>query len=573
MTPKNSGSPVLRENGASAGSTRRISASDITSLARRRGIYRPAYDIYGGLAGFVDYGPVGVRLRRRLIDLWRHHYVLMGGCLEIDGALVGPEALFRASGHLSEFDDRLVECRDCGKLHRADHLAPEAEGLVGDALNCALAGLKCPACGGALSEPRAFNLMFSTRVGAGKGLKGYLRPETAQSIFQTFPWLLRQNRGKLPLAVAQVGRAFRNEIAPRQGLLRLREFSQLEIEHFFLPGHEPPFPAELADVLVRLLPAENAPEGGTKGHELRPAQIPECVTVGEAHARGTITSPLLATHIARAQRFLLAAGLPPDQLRWRQHAGRELAHYASDCWDGEVSSASGWIELIGVAQRGDYDLRSHGAAAELRVPLPGTERDVERWVPDRGAIGKRFRVCARDVLTALEASDTVTPGMRVATADGDVVLDESYLRRERIHKAEMCYPHVVEPSLGLDRLLYCLLETTAHGDEERSWLALPPAISPYAALVAPLMTRDGLVERARDILDEGLRNNLDLLYDDAGSIGRRYARADEVGIKFAITVDYETLENDTVTLRDRDTTEQTRLSVEDALTRVKNVGG
>jgi len=542
-----------------ADSTRRIGAAEITSLARRRGIYRPAHDIYGGLAGFVDYGPVGVRLRRRLMDLWRRHYVLMGGCLEIDGALIGPEALFQASGHLNEFDDPLVECQECSKLHRADLLAPEAEGLEGDALNQALAELVCPTCGGGLSEPRAFNLMFATRVGAGRGLQGYLRPETAQSIFPAFPWLLRQNRGKLPLAVAQVGRAFRNEIAPRQGLLRLREFSQLEVEHFFLPGHEPPFPAELAGVSVQLLPAEDVGEGYT--------------TVGEAHARGIIASPLMATHIARAQRFLLAAGLPPHRLRWRQHTGRELAHYASDCWDGEVSLAAGWIELIGVAQRGDYDLRSHSGGAELRVPLPGSEHDVERWVPDRGAIGKQFRARAREILAVLEASEAIAPGMRVATADGGVVLDESYLRCERVHEAEMCYPHVVEPSLGLDRLLYCLLETTACGDEERGWLALPPVVSPYAALVAPLMTRDGLAKRASDILQQGQRNNLDLLYDDSGSIGRRYARADEIGIKYAITVDYDTLEDGTVTLRDRDTTEQKRLPVEEALALMKDVCG
>ena len=210
----------------------------VIAVATRRGIFQPAFDAYGGLAGFIDYGPVGVKMRRRILETWRKLYVIDAGCLELDGALVGPEALFQASGHLGEFDDALVDCNECGKQFRADHLIDDGDEISRDELAKAISGMACPNCGASLSEMTSFNLMFSTGVGAGKGLPGYLRPETAQSIFLAFPWLLRQNRGKLPFAAAQIGRSFRNEISPRQGPLRMREFTQMEVEHFFLPNEE-----------------------------------------------------------------------------------------------------------------------------------------------------------------------------------------------------------------------------------------------------------------------------------------------------------------------------------------------
>ncbi|SVB85102.1 uncharacterized protein METZ01_LOCUS237956, partial [marine metagenome] len=202
----------------------------VTAVATRRGIFQPAFDAYGGLAGFYDYGPVGVRMRRRILEVWRKHYIIDAGCLELDGALIGPETLFQASGHLGEFDDALVDCPDCGKQFRADHLVDGGDALTREDLAKAVSKTACPNCGAELSELKAFNLMFSTGVGSGRGAPGYLRPETAQSIFLAFPWLLRQNRGKLPFAGAQIGRAFRNEISPRQGPLRMREFTQMEVE-------------------------------------------------------------------------------------------------------------------------------------------------------------------------------------------------------------------------------------------------------------------------------------------------------------------------------------------------------
>jgi len=260
----------------------------VIALATRRGIFQPAFDAYGGLAGFIDYGPVGVKMRRRILETWRNHYVIDAGCLELDGALIGPEALFQASGHLGEFDDALVDCEDCGKQFRADHLIDGGEEMSRNELSKAISGMACPSCGALLSEMTSFNLMFSTGVGAGKGLPGYLRPETAQSIFLAFPWLLRQNRGKLPFAGAQIGRSFRNEISPRQGPLRMREFTQMEVEHFFLPNDEPKLSDDLKKITITLLTSN--------GKETKS-------TIGEAFDAGSISSSLVACHLARRNIF------------------------------------------------------------------------------------------------------------------------------------------------------------------------------------------------------------------------------------------------------------------------------
>ena len=523
----------------------------VTAVATRRVIFQPAYDAYGGLAGFYDYGPVGVRMRRRILEVWRKHYVIGAGCLELDGALVGPEALLQASGHLGEFDDALVDCPDCGKQFRADHLVDGGEDLSREALAKAVSKAACPNCGSALSELKAFNLMFSTSVGSSKGASGYLRPETAQSIFLAFPWLLRQNRGKLPFAGSQIGRSFRNEISPRQGPLRMREFTQMEVEHFFLPNDEPELSGSLENITITLLPADG------KENE---------TTVGEAFNSGAIGSSLVASHLARAQTFLTAIGIPSDSLRFRQHGANEMAHYSSDCWDGEIRTSLGWVEVVGVAHRGDYDLSAHGNASpkEFRVMVPGTEKETEVWVPNAGSIGKEFKGNAKSILEAIKDVD-LEPGFVV----GEITLNEEHMSQKTVRKGEMVYPHVVEPSFGLDRILYCLLETAWNVDNEREWISLPQDTSPYDLLVAPLMTKDGLDDSAKDIFSKAQESGIDAYYDEAGSIGRRYARADEIGIFFSMTVDHQTLEDGTVTLRERDSKGQSRVSVEDALNKVR----
>ena len=526
----------------------------IIAVATRRGIFQPAFEAYGGLAGFMDYGPVGVRMRRRILEVWRKHYVIDAGCLELDGALIGPESLFQASGHLGEFDDALVDCKGCGKQFRADHLVTSGEEMSREELSNAIMGTACPGCGKELSEMSSFNLMFSTGVGAGNGSPGYLRPETAQSIFLAFPWLLRQNRGKLPMAGAQVGRSFRNEISPRQGPLRMREFTQMEVEHFFLPSNEPKLSDELRKITISLLAAN--------GNEINS-------TVGEAFDSGIIGSSLVACHLARAQHFLVTIGVPSNNLRFRQHGSNEMAHYSSDCWDGEINTSLGWIETVGVAHRGDYDLSAHGNASskEFRVAIPGTEKEMEIWVPNIGKLGKEFKGDAKIILEAIKDIE-LKPDISIDVNGKSIKLTTEYMVLKTERRSEMVYPNVVEPSFGLDRILYCLLESSWKVDSDREWISLPQSTSPYDLLVAPLMTKDGLDEKANEILKAAVNVGVDAYYDEAGSIGRRYARADEIGIFFSMTVDHQTLEDGTVTLRERDSKEQNRLSIEDALSKV-----
>ena len=533
----------------------KVDFQKIIAVATKRGIFQPAFDAYGGLAGFLDYGPVGVRMRRRILEMWRKHYVINAGCLELDGALVGPETLFQASGHLGEFDDALVDCKECGKQFRADHLVDEGEEMSRADLAKAIANVSCPNCSSALSEMSAFNLMFATSVGAGKGTPGYLRPETAQSIFLAFPWLLRQNRGKLPFAGAQIGRSFRNEISPRQGPIRMREFTQMEVEHFFLPSDEPALPSELKSTKINLLPAD--------GKENQ-------TTVGEAFNSKIINSSLVATHLARAQHFLISIGVPNEKLRFRQNGSNEMAHYSSDCWDGEINTSLGWIEIVGVAHRGSYDLSAHGNASsrEFRVPVPGTEKQMEVWKPDIGKLGKEFKGDAKLILEAIKYIE-LKPGINLEINGKNIELDENYMAQKTERRSEMVYPNVVEPSFGLDRILYCLLESSWNVDGEREWISLPQDTSPYDLLVAPLMTKDGLDAKAHETMRSAIDIGVDAYYDEAGSIGRRYARADEIGIFYSMTVDHQTLKDGTVTLRERDSKNQSRISIEDALNQVR----
>ena len=527
----------------------------VIAVATKRGIFQPAYDAYGGLAGFLDYGPVGVRMRRRILEIWRKHYVINAGCLELDGALIGPESLFQASGHLGEFDDALVDCKECGKQFRADHLVDGGEEMSRPELAKKIINLSCPSCSSPLSEMSVFNLMFSTSVGAGKGSSGYLRPETAQSIFLAFPWLLRQNRGKLPFAGAQIGRSFRNEISPRQGPLRMREFTQMEVEHFFLPSNEPSLPSELRNTKIALLSAD--------GKESQ-------TTVGQAFDADIVTSSLVATHLARAQSFLISIGVPPEKLRFRQHGSNEMAHYSSDCWDGEISTSLGWVEVVGVAHRGDYDLSAHGNASsrEFRVPIPGTEKEMNLWKPDIGKLGKQFKGDAKLILEAIKKVE-LKPNSSLKINGKDIVLSEDYMSQKTERRSEMVYPNVVEPSFGLDRILYCLLESSWNIDGEREWISLPQDTSPYDLLVAPLMTKDGLDTKAHEIMRLAVDIGIDAYYDEAGSIGRRYARADEIGIFYSMTIDHQTLEDGTITLRERDSKHQSRVSIENALNQVR----
>jgi glycyl-tRNA synthetase len=540
---------------------------DILSLCRRRGFLWPAYDIYGGSAGFYDYGPLGSALKNNIEAHWRRLYVLEEGFQELTCPLIAPEPVFKASGHLDAFADMYVECTKCSETFRADHLAEglhENPATLGEeALGRLLSekGVVCPSCKGALTPPKRFNLMFRTSIGAaGSSKTGYMRPETAQGMFINFSQVYRMAREKLPVGAVQLGRAFRNEISPRQGLLRLREFSQMEAEVFFHPEQKtwPRFPSVAGEELP-LLPNDG------------PAKT---MTLKDAASSGTIANEALAYFMWLTYRFAIDVGLDPKRVRFRQHAKDEMAHYATDCWDLEAETAYGWVELVGVADRGCYDVQAHlnHSGADLTAFERFDEpREVEQDVikPRFDVMGKMFK---GDTKAVAESLSKLSPGSVSGKEEVSVDVDgrkfvvpgtcfEVVRKREKVSGRKFV-PHVIEPSYGVDRILYAVLDHAYASREEYVVLNLKGLVAPIKAGVFPLMARDGLDEVAAGIHADLVAAGLASYYDDSGSIGRRYARMDEVGTPCCITVDYETKETDTVTIRDRDTTDQVRIKRE-----------
>lgn len=514
----------------------------ITSLAKRRGFLYPSYEIYGGEAGFYDYGPLGILLKNRMEEVWREYYILKEKCYEIATPVITPYALLKASGHVDEFIDEIGTCTKCG-------LSVKVEELKDD---------RCPVCGGAV-EKGSLNLMFETYIGAKKKEKAFLRPETAQGIFVNFPVLYEFFRKKMPFGVIQVGKGFRNEVSPRQGIIRLREFSMAEAELFFEPDNKthPRF-HEVKDETMHLVSDELDSE----------------MTAGEALQKGIIGNEALAYYMVITKKFLERVGIDTAKLRFRQHKRDEMAHYANDCWDAELySDRFGWVECVGIADRSAYDLTAHMTATgtDMRAFRKYDEpRKIKRTaiLPKMDALGKTFRGKAKKIADELRKckisgdTDTVTLNM-----DGETIeLDATFFNVEEVEETlagEKFVPHVIEPSYGIDRIFYFVLEHNYKEVEKENetyvLITLPPSLAPIKAGVFPLVNKDGLPDSAREIERELRDGGIMAIYDESGSIGRRYARMDEIGTPFCITVDYQTKDDDTVTVRFRDTTEQVRI--------------
>ncbi len=546
----------------------------VTELARRRGFMWPSFELYGGAAGFYDYGPLGARLKRRIEDTWRRFFVIGEGFAEIECPTIGVEDIFKASGHLSGFSDPLTECKECKEIYRADHLIKHIV-EVPDALSAEEIyrvikenDIRCPECDGELSEVYEFNLMFRTAIGPGNRHPAYLRPETAQGMFINFQRLLRYYRDSLPFGAVQIGRSYRNEISPRQGVIRLREFSQAEAEVFIDPRdkHHPRF-GEVRDIRLKLYSREAQERG----------QVEE-MSIGDAVAHGIIAHEILAYFVARTYEYLIAVGVDKDRLRFRQHKADEMAHYAADCWDAEVLlDRLGWIEIVGIADRTDYDLRSHMAMSKsnlsvfVHYPEPIRRKRVV-VKPDMKVLGPRFKDKAKaigDALRSLDPSKLDGDTVRLTLNGETYEIERTLLSIEEIEeeiRGEEIVPHVIEPSFGIDRILYTVLEHSYHEEpvegETRVVLRLLPGISPVDVAVLPLMDKDELNAPAKKIFDSFRSCGMLAEYDTSGSIGRRYRRNDEIGTPYCVTVDYQTLEDGTVTVRDRDSMQQVRVAMD-----------
>ncbi|KAH7330946.1 hypothetical protein KP509_20G009400 [Ceratopteris richardii] len=552
--------------------------------------------------------------------------------LEVDCPCVTPHVVLKASGHVDKFTDLMVKDEKSGQCYRADHLLKEycKENLEKDLLMSTekrdelkhvLAvldelsaeelgakikqyGIVAPDTKNPLSDPYPFNLMFSTLIGPTGLLQGYLRPETAQGIFVNFKDLYYYNGTKLPFAAAQIGQAFRNEIAPRQGLLRVREFTLAEIEHFVNPDDKshPKF-KDVADLKLLLFPRE----------EQMNMKDPVPTRLGDAVAKGVINNETLGYFIGRTYLFLITLGIDKLRLRFRQHLLNEMAHYACDCWDAEIECSYGWIECVGLADRSAYDLKAHTEKSkiELIAREKFTEpKEVEKLVimPIKKETGRFFKGDARKVEEALEAMSEPEAmemkerlesegqvSFKVCTLNKDVTINKNMVSISKtVEKVtgRSFTPSVIEPSFGIGRIIYCLYEHSFYtrpsktGEEQCSVFRFSPVVAPIKCTVFPLVQKKEFDARATELSKQLTRAGLSCKIDTTGtSIGKRYARTDELGVPFAVTVDAEG-----VTVRERDSKEQIRvpaeevpsllkdlcdqqLSWEEALTRYEIVGG
>ncbi|MDO8335316.1 MAG: glycine--tRNA ligase [Candidatus Saccharibacteria bacterium] len=423
-----------------------VKLEDIVSLAKRRGFIYQGSEVYGGLSGTWDYGPLGVSLKRNIMNAWWQTFVdSRDDMYGVDAAILMNPNVWKASGHVDTFTDPLVECSNCKGRFRADHLE----------------GDKCPNCGktGTFGEARQFNMMFKTNVGPVDDDKSisYLRPETAQGIFINYKNVLDSFYPDLPFGIAQMGKAFRNEISPRDFIFRSREFEQMEIEYFVQPDKwQESFDALLADI-----------------HE-----------------------------------FLKSLGLPAESIHELEVPDDDRAHYSKRTIDIEYDFPIGREELLGLAYRTDFDLKNiqDNAGKNMEYTIKGTN---DKFIP-----------------------------------------------------------HVIEPSFGVERMIMAVLTSAYREDEQngekRIYLALPEHLAPVKYAVSPLLkNKPELVAKAREVYDALKKKHGNVMWDDNGNIGKRYRRQDEIGTPYCVVIDFETLDDDTVTIRDRDTTEQKRIAITD----------
>lgn len=453
-----------------------LSIEEMATFCKKKGFITRSGEVYGGFTGFWDYLFLGSELKKNLKDNWWNFYVRGRDDMEgIDGSIITHPEVWKASGHVDSFSDVFVVCKKCKKPGKVD------KNELGK-VNCE--------CGGEYDVENAkdFELMFKTNVGE-DGFS-YLRPETAQLIFANFKAIFEGARMKLPCGIAQQGKAFRNEIAPRNFIFRCREFDQMEIEYFIKPGSKCPY--EISDVEVKIL-AE-----GWKDMKV--------MSLREAHKKGIIVKDWHAYWLGQSLIWFRDNGANLENFRILQHEKASLSHYASDCWDLEYNFPFGWKELQGIADRGNYDLTQHEKFSKTKMSVLD-EETKEKFIPEV----------------------------------------------------------VCEPSFGVERaLLVFLYEAYTVNEKGNVVLKLSPKLAPVKVAVFPLVKKEEFEKIAKDIFS-GLKKRFNVTYDKSGSVGRRYARQDEIGTPYCITVDDESINDGTVTIRDRDTGEQKKVKVEEVV--------
>jgi len=485
-----------------------ISIEEMAKFCKRKGFVYQSSEIYGGLSGFFDFGPLGVELKNNIKQHWWKTFVQSrDDIVGIDGSIITHPSVWKASGHVDSFTDILVSCSKCNARHRADHLIEDKLGI--NTTGLALEDLrkilkehnaKCLKCGSALGELNGFNLMFTTNIGPleSESSKSYLRPETAQIIFADFKLIQENARLHLPFGIAQIGKAFRNEISPRDFLFRMREFEQMEIEYFVHPDKtdDCPYFEEVLEHEIQIL-SEDMQNHNKSQQKMK---------IKDALHKGIIKTSWHAYWLAKAHKWFISLGAKADNFRIRQHISTELSHYALETWDLEYRFPFGWKELQGLANRTDFDLQQH------------------------------MKVSGKDLS----------------------LYDEETKRK--------VVPYVIcEPSLGVERafLVFLFDAYTYDAERENIVLKLSPELAPFKVAVFPLVSnKEQLVKKAKEVHDM-LKTEFTSFYDQSGSIGRRYSRQDEISTPYCITVDFETLTDDSITIRNRDTTEQHRVKIKE----------
>ncbi len=486
---------------------------DIIELAKRRGFFWQTAQIHGSISGFYDYAHLGFLLKRRWEGAWRSFFLgLDDNFYEIQSNCILPEGVFKASGHLANFVDPLARCSKCSYSERADQLLEQElkegfEGRTADEMAALIKEhrIRCPRCKGPFVGIGVLNMMFPVTIGTGEDTKtGYLSPETAQGAYINFKLEFEALRRKFPLGLAIIGKAFRNEIAPRNALVRMREFTQAELQIFFDPDKITSHDRfdEVESYKLQLSPVKNRRNGEV-----------ELVMCSDAVKKLGLPK-FYVYHMAKVQEFYLdILKLPAGLFRFRQLSDEEKAFYNKYHWDIELrlESAGGWKEVGGLHYRTDRDLAGH---------------------------------------------EKVSGQSQSISIDGRTFI-----------------PHVLEISMGVDRNVYALLELAYAeekvGEEERAVLKFPRNVSPFDAGIFPLNNKDGLPELARSVQAVLKSFGFNTFYDATASIGRRYRRLDEVGSPVGFTCDYQSLEDKTITMRDRDSMRQIRIKIEDAPTALK----